>query len=155
MESASGGTSSDELADLLDGDFGVWSLFAGLTQPLFQGGRLRAGVDQAQAASDQALARDAGAVLHAYREVEVSLAAEPHLADQESHLGEASAQSTAARLLAEDRYRSGLTAFITVLESQRREVEAKIQWISARRQRLDNRIDLYLALGGGYEETRP
>jgi len=152
---ASGGTSSDELADLLDGDFGVWSLFAGLTQPLFQGGRLRAGVDQARAASDQALARYAGAVLHAYREVEVSLAAEPNLADQESHLSAASRQSTAARLLAEDRYRSGLTAFITVLESQRREVEAKIQWISARRQRLDNRIDLYLALGGGYQETRP
>ena len=61
----------------------------------------------------------------------------------------------AARLLAEDRYRSGLTAFITVLESQRREVEAKILWISARRQRLDNRIDLYLALGGGYQETLP
>jgi multidrug efflux system outer membrane protein len=152
---ASGGTSSQEFADLLDGDFGVWSLVAGLTQPLFQGGRLRAGVDQARAASDQALAQYAGAVLHAYREVEVSLAAEPNLADQESHLGEASRQSTAARLLAEDRYRSGLTAFITVLESQRREVEAKIQWISARRQRLDNRINLYLALGGGYQETLP
>ncbi len=152
----SGGTSSQEFQDLLDGDFSVWSLAAGLTQPLFQGGRLRAGVDQARSASDEILARYAGAVLGAYLEVETALASEQHLADRQVALAEAAYQSTAARLLAEDRYRSGLTPFITVLESQRQSVQAESDLITARQQLLNNRIDLVLALGGGYlQEIEP
>ncbi|MBD3867941.1 MAG: efflux transporter outer membrane subunit [Acidobacteria bacterium] len=148
----SGGSSSQEFKDLLDGDFSVWSLAAGLTQPLFQGGRLRAGVDQARSASDEILARYAGAVLGAYLEVETALASEQHLAARQAALAEASRQSTAARLLAEDRYRSGLTPFITVLESQRQSVQSESDLITARQQLLNNRIDLVLALGGGYRQ---
>ena len=153
---ASGGTSTREFKDLLDGDFSVWALAAGITQPLFQGGRLRAGVDQARSASDEILARYAAAVLRAYLEVETALASEQHLAHRQAALAEASRQSTAARVLAEDRYRSGLTPFITVLESQRQSVQADSDLITARQQLLNNRIDLVLALGGGYlQETEP
>ena len=148
----SGGSSTQEFQDLLDGDFSVWSIAAGLTQPLFQGGRLRAGVDQTRSASDEILARYAGAVLGAYREVETALASEHHLAGRQTALLEATSQSTAARLLAEDRYRSGLTPFITVLESQRQSVQAESDLITARQQLLNNRIDLVLALGGGYRQ---
>ncbi len=147
---ASGGTSSNELKDLVNGDFQVWSLFAGLTQPIFQRGRLKSGIEQSRAAADEAVARYGSALLRAYGEVETALAAEPNLAEQESRLEEAARQAAAARKLAEERYRSGLAPFVTVLESQRQEIEAKVRWISARRQRLENRTDLYLALGGGY-----
>ena len=51
----SGGSASEELGDLLDGDFGVWSLAGGLLQPIFQGGRLRANVDRADAVEREIL----------------------------------------------------------------------------------------------------
>ncbi len=149
---ASGGWATEELGDLLDGDFGVWSLVAGLAQPIFQGGRLRAGIDAAKATGQEALAGYANAVLLAYSEVESALAAERQLVEREIHLASSAEQLIAARRLAEDRYRSGLGNYLTVLESQTRALSAQIELLDARRSLLDNRIDLHMALGGGFEE---
>jgi len=148
---ASGGTSSAALGDLVNGDFSVWSLVGNLTAPLFQGGRLRAGVDLAEAGVDVNLANYVSAVLGAYAEVETALAAERFLADRTASLDEAAEQSIAAERLANDRYRAGLSGYITVLEAQRRSIEAQGALITARRVQLDNRVDLYLALGGGFD----
>jgi outer membrane protein TolC len=52
--------------------------------------------------------------------------------------------------LAEDRYAKGLTNFIEVLEAQRQAFLAQSELLSVKRLRLDNRIDLYLALGGDF-----
>jgi NodT family efflux transporter outer membrane factor (OMF) lipoprotein len=150
---ASGGTSSAELEDLLDGDFSVWSLAANLAQPIFQGGRLRAGVELADAVADEALARYADSVLTAFAEVESALAAEQYLADREGHLAEAARQLVAAERLAQDRYRLGVGDYLAVLESQTRAFVAQSKLITLRRARLTNRIDLHLALGGGFEDT--
>ena len=147
---ASGGTVTDALTDLLNGDFRVWSLVGNLAQPLFQGGRLRAGVDRADAADREALALYVGQVLHAFAEVESNLAAEQRLALQERHLAEAATQLRAARELAEERYRTGVGFYLVVLESQTRALTAESGLLALRRQRLDNRIDLHLALGGGF-----
>ena len=144
------GTTSDRLEDLLDGDFSVWSLAGSLLQPLLQGGRLRAGVDLAQAAEEEALARYAGSVLVAFAEVESALAAEEHLSVLEDALDRATTEAQAARSLAEDRYLAGLTEYLEVLESQRQSFTAESQWLEARRQRLTARVNLYLALGGGF-----
>lgn len=147
---ASGGTSSSGLTDLVDGNFSVWSLAGNLVAPLFQGGRLRAGVDLAAAGIDENLAGYIGSALRAYSEVESTLAAEEFLAERVSALEKATEQSRAATKLAFDRYRNGLEGYITVLDSQRRTFEAESAWIAGRRERLDNRVDLYLALGGGF-----
>jgi NodT family efflux transporter outer membrane factor (OMF) lipoprotein len=148
------GTTSDQLADLLDGDFSVWSLAGSLLQPLFQGGRLRAGVALARSSEEEALARYTGGVLAAFAEVESALAAEAHLEALESALERATAEARAARELAEDRYTAGLSEYLEVLESQRQSFTAESQWLEARRQRLTNRVDLYLALGGGFAVSR-
>lgn len=149
----SGGTSSDELSNLLDGDYSVWNLIGNLIQPLFQGGRLRAGVRLAQAREQEALALYAQRVLSAYAEVETSLAAEKYLEQREEAVENAAEQAMAARRLAQDRYARGLTDLIEVLEAQRRAFDSQSQLLSLRRQRLDNRIDLYLALGGDFAAT--
>ena len=146
----SGGRSSDALADLLDGDFSVWNLVGNIGQPLLQGGRLRAGVDLAGAGVEQAVANYAQTALRAYSEVELSLAAEGFLDQQQRALEEAAAEAVAARQLAEDRYGKGLANLITLLESQRRAFDAESRLLGVRRQRLDARIDLHLALGGGF-----
>ena len=152
---AVGGTASRALKDLVDGDFSVWSLVGNIVQPLFQGGRLRAGVAQAESTQDELLATYAGSALRAFAEVETALAAESLLAEQEDALAQAAEQSREARLLAEDRYGSGLEDFITVLESQRRSLQADGELIAAKRLRLENRVDLHLALGGGFEPLKP
>ena len=148
---ASGGTSTQELKDLLDGDFGVWTLMGNLVQPLFQGGRIRAGIDMAKAGSDVALAGYAQSALTAYAEVESALASEEFLTLRLEALEIATEQSLAARHLAEDRYAAGLTDLVSLLEAQRSAYESESQLLAARRQHLDHRIDLHLALGGGFD----
>jgi NodT family efflux transporter outer membrane factor (OMF) lipoprotein len=149
---SSGGTSSTSLSNLLSGDFIVWSFAGNLLQPLFQGGRLRAGIKLAEANQEQALAGFAEQALRAYGEVESALMAETYLRDRENALREASEQAVAARELAENRYTRGVSDVITLLGSQRRAFEAEGQYLTVRRQRLDARVDLYLALGGGFGE---
>lgn len=146
----SAGTSSGELGDLLNGDFGIWSLVANVVQPLFQGGRIRGNIDLAEAGTEAALARYVQRALTAFGEVESALAAEEFLKAQEDALDQATAQSLAARELAEDRYATGLSGLITMLEAQRRAHEAESALLAVRRHKLDNRINLHLALGGGF-----
>jgi NodT family efflux transporter outer membrane factor (OMF) lipoprotein len=148
---ATGGTATAALTDLLDGNFGVWSLVGSLVQPIFEGGRIRANIERAAAGKNEGLATYINAVLIAYLEVERALAAEEFLAERESALAAASQHSAAAERLAEDRYRSGLEGYVTVLESQRRSFDAESALISVRRVRLDNRVDLFLSLGGGFD----
>ena len=149
---ASTGRSSSALSDLLDGDFSVWNLVGNIAQPLLQGGRLRAGVDQAASAAEQALFAYAQSALRAYGEVEAALNAEGFLADQERALTTAAEEAVAARALAEERYARGLADLIALLESQRRAFDAESRLLAIRRQRLDTRIDLHLALGGGFTQ---
>jgi outer membrane protein TolC len=150
---ASGGTASEAIGDLLDGDFRVWSLIGNLTQPIFEGGRLLADVDRTEAAREEALYTYAGAVLNAFAEVESVLAAEEYLLDQEEALAVAAEQAEAASRLAVDRYRAGLDEYIPLLESQRRTLTNQSTLLETQRIRLENRVDLYLSLGGGFNET--
>jgi NodT family efflux transporter outer membrane factor (OMF) lipoprotein len=142
------GTSSEQLENLLDGDYSVWSLAGSILQPLFQGGRLRAGVDLARATEAEGVAAYAGTVLQAFGEVESNLAAAELLRLQQEALEGAVEQSVAAERLAQERYESGLAEYLTVLESQRQALDSQSQLLSVRRQRLAAQIDLYLALGG-------
>ncbi len=149
------GRLSSEVEDLLDSDLSVWSLATNLVQPVFQGGRLRAGVDLADARRRELAERYAQALLNALAEVELALVAERTLADEARALREAVVQSVAAQRLAEDRYAAGLVDFLTVLESQRDASLAQIALLAVERRRLDARVDLNLALGGGTTVSTP
>ena len=152
---ASGGRSSIELKDLLDGDFTVWNLVGNLTQPLFQGGRLRAAVDLAEANSERASLLFAQSVLRAFGEVETALAAESFLVRQEKELRTSASEAGASYDLALERYAQGLAGMATLLETQRRSFEAESQLLSVRRQRIAARIDLHLAIGGDFYTSIP
>ena len=148
---ANTGTSTNALRTLLNGDFGVWGLVGNVVAPLWQGGRLRAEISRADARVAEVLATYVNTALLAYSEVETALAAEEYLADRVVHLTTSVEQARAAERLADERYRTGLDTYITVLDSQRSAFQAESQLIAARRLRLENRVDLYLALGGGFE----
>ena len=149
---ARGGTATDALLSLLDGDFSVWALLANVTAPIWQGGRLREEVTRAEAQSAEALAVFANTALTAYAEVETALAAESILAERERQLAASVEHAQGAARLAYERYLTGIDNYITVLESQRSAAQAEGELIAARRLRLENRVDLYLALGGGFEQ---
>ena len=144
------GTATNQLQELLNGQVFVWSLIGGLTQPIFNNGRLKAEVRQSEARAREAAALYENAALNAYREVEVALAADRFLSEQETALDTATRQAIKAQDLAEERYRSGLADIITVLDAQRTAIDSESQWLAVRRARLDNRVDLHLALGGSF-----
>ena len=150
---SSGGTSTNEFGQLLNGDFKVWSLANGVFQPIFQGPRLAANVKRWQAQYERTWADYSQQVLTAFREVETALAAEAYLATQEAALKTAVDESVGAEDLAWDQYEKGLVDIITVLESQRRSFDSKGQLLQITNARLQNRVDLYLALGGDFGNT--
>ena len=145
------GTTTEHLDDLLDGDFRAWSLAGRLVQPLFEGGRLQARVVEADARAAEALALFTGSVLRACAEVETALDAEAWLAEREAELEVAARESRGGADLARDRYARGLLDVITLLETERGAQDAEIALLSVRRARLDARVDLILALGGGFD----
>ncbi len=146
----SGGSASGEIGDLIRPSAAIWSLGAGLVQPLYQGGRLRATIQQQNARAAEALNRYRETALGAFREVEDALAAESWLRRLAEALREAVTQTAASRELAVYSYRQGLTDILTLLDSYRSTLSAESEHLAVRRELLTNRIGLYLALGGGF-----
>lgn len=147
---ASGGLSSAALAGLLDFKSLLFAIAGQLAAPLLRGGELHAQRDLARAQNLESLLVYAQAVLVAFREVESALRAEALLAGQEKALESAVLEARAAEQLALERYRSGLTDIITWLEARRRAFDASSSLLSLNNQRLQNRINLHLALGGTF-----
>lgn len=145
-----GGLSSDELSLLLQREAVVWSLAGSVAQQVFQGGRLRAGVEEARAKYDEILSTYSGQALQAFKEVEGALAAEKHLKEQERALTTAAAEAGRAVELAISRYSRGLSDALTVLDSRQRAFDARSALLAVQAQRLRNRADLHLALGGAF-----
>ena len=129
----------------------IWSQSLTIAQTLFQGGRLRANYQRALATYEQAVATYSQTVLTAFREVENELANQESYRENYELLQVAAAESIEAEKLAWDEYASGLTDITTVLDSVRRSITAQRSFIQAANQRIQSRIDLYLALGGGFE----
>ncbi|MCP3964113.1 MAG: efflux transporter outer membrane subunit [bacterium] len=146
----SAGSASNDIGDLLDSDFSVWSIAGSLLQPIFQGGRLRAAADLAESSREQALARYAQGVLRAFAEVESALAAEGLLAAEAAAQAAATEESKAAARLSGDRYVAGLGDYLPILESQRRAFLSESRLLTLRALLLTNRVDLHLALGGDF-----
>lgn len=144
------GYTSSELRNLLDPTQLIWSIAAGLTQPVFEGGALRAGARLSEARARELAAEYASAALTALAEVESALAAEQFLDQRLDALREAAHSAQEAQELALERFGRGQVPFLSLLEAQRRAFDTQAALIRAEATRLQNRIDLHLALGGGF-----
>lgn len=127
------------------------SVSASVLAPLFRGGQLRAERDRQAALAEQASARLVETVLTALREVENALAADARLERRVDALASASAEAQAALELVEQQYASGIATIFELIDAQTRVIQAQSQLITARRERVDNRIALHLAIAGGFE----
>jgi NodT family efflux transporter outer membrane factor (OMF) lipoprotein len=146
---AAGGTRSTALTDLVDPRSLAWNVVIGMMQPLFTGGRIRGEINLNEARAEEALNLYKNTALNAFREVEQVLAADEWLREQEKALRHAVEQTEASRKLAIYSYQLGIIEILTLLDSYRSTLNAQSAHISVKRQLLTNRINLYLALGGG------
>jgi multidrug efflux system outer membrane protein len=147
------GVTSVEFADLVAGGVSGWSLAFGLTQPLFDGGRLAAQEEQALVQVRIAEQAWLDQVYRAFAEVENAISRTVSLDKRYAALLEAEKNSRAALQLALDQYQRGLVSYTTVLESQRQAFDAAATVVQLKNQRLQNRLGLYIALGGNFESV--
>jgi NodT family efflux transporter outer membrane factor (OMF) lipoprotein len=143
-------TSGPELSDLIDPERLAGSIAGGILQPIFQGGRLLANSKRARAAAEASLYNYVETVLGAYEEAENAIAAETLLAAREDALRLAYEEAAAAEDLTERRYSSGAATIFNLLDAQTRRISAESQYIQAQQQRVSNRVQLYLAIGGDF-----
>jgi NodT family efflux transporter outer membrane factor (OMF) lipoprotein len=143
-------TSGPELADLIDPERLAGNIAGGLFQPIFQAGRVRANSRRARAAAEASLYNYVQTVLGAYEEAENAIAAETLLATREDALRLAYEEAAAAEDLTERRYNSGAATIFNLLDAQTRRISSESQYIQAQQQRVSNRVQLYLAIGGDF-----
>ena len=146
---SAGNANGGGIASFFDIDALVANMAANLTAPIFQGGRLRGNVEIQEAILKQQLQSYIGTVLGAYLDVENALDAETRLAETEAALRIAVDEAFKAEERLELRYTEGLVTILQLLDAQTRRLSAEGQLISARAQRLQNRVSLHVALGGG------
>jgi NodT family efflux transporter outer membrane factor (OMF) lipoprotein len=142
-----------QLSDLLDGGSLAWSLIGNITTPLFNAGRLASLEQQAKLAVQQKEQQYLQQVYQAFADVENSISERESLAQRYAYYGKAQENALAAEKLSFDQYLRGLVTYTTVLESQRRSFDAQTNVIQLTNQLLQNRIEIYSALGGDYLST--
>jgi multidrug efflux system outer membrane protein len=150
---ATGGYASPDLGDLFKWSARAWGIGALLSLPVFDGGRRAAGVQNASAQMDEAVARYREQVLVAFRDVEDQLSQLRLLADQSQ--AQARAVDSAARTtsLSDARYRNGLVSQLELLDARRSELRNRRQALQVRSAQYQATVGLIRALGGGWEGT--
>jgi multidrug efflux system outer membrane protein len=144
------GYESTNATSLLNWQNTMASLGGSVVAPLFTGGRLRAGVDQARAFYRQSLAQYEKTVLVAYQEVEDQLAALHFLAGESRSEASAVLDARRAEEIAMQRYRVGLVGYLDVVYAQEAELSNEQTAAQISGQRLVASVVLIKALGGGW-----
>jgi len=148
----SAGYQSPALTSLFTGPAGLWNLTAGVTQPIFEGGRLKSNVRLAEAEKQQMLLTYQQTIQGAFRDVSDALIAyqkNREFREQQQQLF-ASAQDAAR--LSEVRFKAGTTDYLEVLTNETNSFSAELGLAQAQGNELIALVQLYQALGGGWQE---
>jgi multidrug efflux system outer membrane protein len=148
---ASAGTASQSLSGLFNGGSGTWSFVPQINVPIFNGGRLAASLDYAEVQHDIEVAQYQKTIQLAFKEVSNGLAA------MGTFGGQLSAQSALVQAdqeyfdMAQQRYEEGVDSYLTLLDAQRELFAARQKLLSDRLAQLSAQVQLYKALGGGWQ----
>jgi outer membrane protein, multidrug efflux system len=146
------GYQSPALTDLFTGPAGIWNMVASFSQPIFAGGRLKSNVRLAEAQREQLLLSYQQTIQGAFRDVSNSLVAyrkNREFRVQQEHLLEAA--QDAARL-SEVRFKAGTTDYLEVLTNNTNSFSAELGLAQAQGNELTSLVQLYQALGGGWQQ---
>ncbi len=145
------GTASGELSGLFKGGSWGWTAAPQLLQPIFDAGRNRAALASATVSREIAVAQYEKAIQSAFREVADALAGRATFEDQlRAQRNVAEAEAVRFRL-SELRYANGVASYLDLLDAQRSLFTAQQALVQTRLQQLQNRVQLYKALGGGWD----
>jgi multidrug efflux system outer membrane protein len=149
---ATPGFQSASLTNLFSGPSGLWAFSGAISQPIFTAGKLRSGVRLAEAQQQEALLVYQQTIQGAFRSVSDSLVG--YRKDQEfraqQELLAHSAQDAAQ--LSDQRYRAGTTNYLEVLTNQTNYFSAELGLAQARLNELLALVQIYQALGGGWQQ---
>ncbi|MDH4004548.1 MAG: efflux transporter outer membrane subunit [Gammaproteobacteria bacterium] len=144
------GFESDDLSTLTDSGSDFWSAGLGIVQPLFNAGRNKSRVEAEEARTEQALLAYEQTVQRAFREVEDSLVAvRTYRSEHEARRRQVAAARSAA-ILSRARYDGGVTSYLEVLDTERSLFNAELTESQTLRLYINAIIELYKALGGGW-----
>ena len=129
----------------------IWALGAAFSAPIFDSGRLQAQQETAAARRNQAAYAYKNTALTAFREVEDGLASVRLLDEQEKALVAQRDALAHALKLATRRYRAGYSPYLDQLDAERSLLSAELSLVQSRADRLSSAVDLYRALGGGWD----
>jgi NodT family efflux transporter outer membrane factor (OMF) lipoprotein len=150
---ASGGFISSALSDVLKPSSAIYSLTAGLTQPIFEGGALEGQFDVAQGRYDELLADYRKAVISALGNVEDALIAVQQTAEQEQRQQTAVTAAQRAYDFAKAQMKAGTINILTVLNTETALFSAQDALVQAKSAHLQALVDLFGALGGGWQKA--
>jgi len=131
-----------------------WSALASLTQPVFHGGALRYQRKAAIDARDQALAIYKQTVLAAFAQVADALRALGHDADTLVAASDAEIAAQESFHLVRVGYDSGIVGYLQVLTANTQLLQSRLAVLQAQAGRLQDTVSLFVALGGGWWNTR-
>ncbi len=121
--------------------------------PIFNAGQLRANLDYAELSKNIQVAQYEKAIQTAFREVADGLAAQATYTRQVQAQRDLLATTADYYNLAERRYRTGVDSYLTVLDAQRQLFSVQQQLIGDRLAQLTSEVNLFKALGGGWQES--
>jgi NodT family efflux transporter outer membrane factor (OMF) lipoprotein len=148
--SAQGGFQSAQYPSLLTAPNQFWAIGPSLFETLFDGGKRKAGVRAAQAATDEAGARYRGVVLNAFAQVEDNLAQIDHLGVARTDQKEAADAAQHSVDLSTERYKQGAVGYLDVVQAQTTALDAQRSLLSLQTSQLRASVQLIKALGGGW-----
>jgi len=148
---ASAGTASRALLSLLSGPAAIWNVAPTLTQPIFQGGKLRANLKLTEAQQQQAILTYQQTVQNAFRQVSDALVDYAKYREFREHQESLTTAAREAADLSEVRYRGGAASYLEVLTNETNYFSAQLNLSRAMLNERVSLVQLYSALGGGWE----
>ena len=147
-----GGYQSSALTGLFSGPAGLWTVGGSAVQPVFEGGRIRNRVRFAEAQTQEATLFYQRTAQQAFRDVSDALIAyrkSQEFRNQQEQLTHAAED---AKNLSNMRYKGGATSYLEVLDSDTRYFSAQLTLTQAQLRELESLVQIYRALGGGWQE---
>jgi outer membrane protein, multidrug efflux system len=149
---ATGGYQSSALTSLFTGPAGLWSFGGSLLQPIFAGGRIRSGVRFTEARKQEAILTYQQTIQQAFRGVSDELVEYHKDREFRRYQEQLALSAQDAAQLSEMRYRGGAASYLEVLTNETNYFTAELGLAQAQSNELVGLVQLYQALGGGWQQ---
>lgn len=146
-----GGSASNQLQNIFSGKNAYWYAAGSLSEPIFDGGRIRNNYHLSQAQKEERLLEYRKAILNALKDVSNSLVAYKETRERREEQSSLVVSAADAVRLARLRYAGGNTSYLEVLTTDTNLYDAQLQLAQSQEREANSLVQLYAALGGGWQ----